>query len=409
MSRCVWAVIAFATMTACKGESAPAAPPSMRPKAAESRRPAPSGPDLSDPPGGMTLRLPRPGAARAAVLARESRCRQELEPEGNRCRFHGWIRPLSQPCAGGCTWWTYQFEGDRLDVAELERSVWDVDAEYADVLTNEARRVAAELTRRLGVAPQVDELGRWAAVESSPGRGLVLLERRTWTLDELVVTWALSGHAGHHPGVILQVRVETAHPDQLRVEMLEPDLMTGAPLLRLRGGPVPRPFDVPLWLTFDARDHVYDNCTLGHEAVVFSLPDGRVYVGQYNSLCGGGARECRIVDPRTHVAEPPSGGCLWGEGIHDHATAIGDGYVLLISDAEGGGAVEVVRYDPARGPEVRLHLSMSATAPLRAEVRDGGIDFSTVCDLPPGCEHREYGEVPSREYRWTPALGIVER
>jgi len=407
MTRCVWVVIALAAMTACDGESA-SLEPAERPHVV-GLGPARGAPDLSDPPGGMTLRLPRPGTARAEILEQEPRCREDLELAGDRCRFHGFIRPLRQQCEGGCTWWTYHFDRDRLDVAELERAVWDADAEYAAEFAGEARRVAGELTRRLGVTPQIDELGRWTTVESSRDGAVVLLERRTWALNDLLVTWTLSGTAAHHPGVILHVRVESAHPAELRVDMQQPELTTGAPLLRLRGGPISRPFDVPLWLTFDERDRSYDNCALAHEAVVFPLPDGRIYVGQYNASCGG-ERQCRILDPRAGVAQQPPGGCVWGEGIHHRATAIGDGHVLLISDAEGAGAVAVVRYDPAHGAEVRLHLSMSATATgFSAEVSDGGVDFDTVCDLPPGCEHRDYGEVPSRAYRWTPARGLVAR
>lgn len=400
MTRVRWCVVALALSAACEGASAPAEP---------TRAPMAS-PDLSDPAGGMTLRLPRPGASRAQVLALEPECSRDLDPVTNSCTFHGGIRPLSQPCDGGCTWWTYRFEGEQLDAAELERSLWDAGAAQADLLTDEGHVVADELTRRLGVSPRIDRLGEWRTVESSPRGTLVLLERRTWSVEDLYVTWLLSGRAAEYPGMIMSVRVERVHPERLVVEMLQAELDTGEPLLRLRGGPVPRALEVPLWLTFDERDRAYDNCSIGTEATVFPLPDGRVYVGQYNTLCGG-PRQCRIVDPRTGAAEPPPGGCLWGEGVHHRATAIGGGLVLLISDGEGGGAAEIVRYDPARGvEEVCLRLSISATAPLSAVVRDGGVDISTSCDLPPGCEHREYEqEVPSRDYRWTPTEGLVAR
>ena len=398
----VWScALALALATACEGMSAPPEP--VRAPMASA-----TPPDLSDPAGGMTLRLPPPGASRAEVLALEPECPRDLDPVTHSCTFHGWIRPLSQPCDGGCTWWTYRFEGEQLDAAELERSLWDAGAAQADALTEEGHLVANELTRRLGVSPRIDRLGEWHTVESSPRGTLVLLERRTWSVEDLYVTWLLSGRAEEFPGFIMSVRVERVHPDRLRVEMLEAELTTGEPLMRLSGGPVPEPLDVPLWLTFDERDRIYDNCSIGHEATIFPLPDGRLYVGQYNTLCGG-PRQCRIVDPRTGAAEPPTGGCLWGEGIHHRATAIGGGLVLLISDDEGGGAAEIVRYDPARGiEEVCLSLSISATAWFNAVVRDGGVDFSTVCDLPPGCEHREYDqEVPNREYRWTPTEGLV--
>lgn len=45
-------------------------------------------------------------------------------------------------------------------------------------------------------------------------------------------------------------------------------------------------------------------------------------------------------------------------------------------------------------------------APLRAQERDRGVDLVTPCELPPGCEMRDYGEVPSRTYRWTPREGL---
>lgn len=365
-------------------------------------------PRLSDANGAVTLRLPEPGASRREVLRDVPECREQIEPEGERCRFHGWMRPLSSPCEGGCTWWTYRFDGEVLDVAELERSAWDLDAERARGFAAEADLVARELTRRLGAPPRADVLARWDAVESRADGARVLLERRTWEVGELMVTWSLAGRAGHHPGATLEVRVERAHPDELRVEMREPELATGAPLLRLRGGPVPRPLDVPLWLTFDDRDRADGECSLHHEAVVFPLPDERIYVGQYNSWCGS-ARTCRVIDPRSGAGSEPRGGCLWGEGIHHRARAIGDGYVLWISDAEGGGAVDVVRYDPEVGAALELRLSISATAPLRVEVRDGGVDFATVCEVPPGCEHRDYRGAPLREYRWTPSGGLAAR
>jgi len=407
MSRTVAAcALLLVSVAGCDGDPGEVAPP---PRDARSDAPPTSAsPDLVDPEGGMTLRLPAPGATRAAVLDAVPGCAEQLERDGDRCRFHGWIRPLPRPCEDGCTWWTYRFVDDRLDVATLERAVWDVDREWAARFTEQARRVAAEITARAGVDAEVDRLATWANVEAAEEGQRVRLERRTWSFGDRLVTWTLTGTNAHHPGIELTVRVESAHPDALRVEALAPGLQTGAALLRLRGGPVPRPLEVPMWLTFDARDAGYDNCALHHEAMVFALPDGRVYVGQYNSWCGG-PRQCRVIDPRTGATETPAGGCLWGDGIHHRATAIGDGWVLLTSDAEGTGAIEIVRYDPDRGERVALSLSLSSMAPLHAEARDGGVDFTTVCELPPGCEHREYGEVPARRYRWTPASGLTER
>lgn len=388
-------------LSACDEARPP--PPRTEPRDDGAAREA--SPDVVEPTEEMTLRLPRPGERLAEVLDQIPECREALEPDRDRCRFHGAVEPLPQRCQDGCTWWTYRFVEGRLDVAELERAEWDADAELAGQFAEEARRIARELDRQLDATGHVERLGEWSAVEDSPDGTRVLLERRLWSLDDRLVTWTLSGQAGHHPGVLLRVRVEAPRPDELRVEMLDPDLRTGAPLLRLRGGPVPRPFDVPLWLTFDEADRAQDTCALHHEALAFALEDGRIYVGQYNSWCGG-ARQCRLIDPYSGAASEPEGGCLWGDGIHHRAEAIGGGHVLLTSDAEGTGAVQIVRYDPERGAEVELELSISPYAPLRAEVRDGGVDLSTPCALPPGCEMREYGEVPSRAYRWTPARGL---
>ena len=350
----------------------------------------------------LGLRLPRPGTSRADVLRRMPECAADLLPDGSRCHFPGQLDPATGYEIGS-GWWTYGFVGDLLDVAELEWSEWDVDEEWASRLAQRSAHVHTELTRRLGIAPRVEVLARWSAVEAAPYGAQVLLERRTWTIDGVLVTWTVVGTSGHHPGFTTRVRVEALHPPDLRVEMLDAGLQTGAPLLRLRGGPVPSPMDVPLWLAFGPDDDV-DRC-MHHEAVTLVLPDGRLYVGQYNTTCGGLA--CRVLDLATGAFTEPAGGCLWGPGIHHRAEAIGDGDVLLVSDGEGVGAIQIVHYDPASGAAVLLELAISPSAEIRAEVRSGGVDFTTTCDLPPGCTFDDRGEGPAHHYRWTRDRGLV--
>ncbi len=116
------------------------------------------------------------------------------------CRFHGWVHPLSQHCEDGCTWWTYRFEDGSLTSAELERSEWDVNAEWAARFTAEAHQVAAELSRRLHAEPTVEVIDDWIEVEMDEDGDPRVIERRTWTLPDRRVVWSVSGNPGHHPG-----------------------------------------------------------------------------------------------------------------------------------------------------------------------------------------------------------------
>lgn len=83
--------------------------------------------------------------------------------------------------------------------------------------------------------------------------------------------------------------------------------------------------------------------------------------------------------------------------------------MLLFSDAEGVGAVDIVRYDPERGGEIQIHVPFGAAASIDAQVRDGGVDFSSNCALPVGCSDVELGAVPVPDYRWSAATGLVTR
>jgi len=356
----------------------------------------------------LALRLPAPGTPRDAVLADSEGCAAQLEPSGERCRFHGHLSPLPAPCEGGCTWWTYRFDGDRLAVAELERANFDVDESFAHTFWAEAREVAGALTRSLGVSESVVTLNAWSAVEEAPDGARVVLERRIWETADQFTTYTLSGRAGHHPGVELHVRVEPLRPATLEVDVLDPGLTTGAPLLHLRGGPLPRPIDVPLWLTFDERDRgQLGRCSMHHEAVAFPLADGRIYVGQYNSWCGG-PRTCRVLDVASLEEEVPAGGCVWGEGIHHRVVPIDGPYLLLSSSSEGGGHVDIVSYDTSLGTAVELHLPFGSAEILTTEVRDAGVDISTSREL---SEHvgptASPNPSPLHRYRWTEAGGLA--
>jgi len=189
---------------------APAPQPTEEPAWSEPVAAPQSTPDLADPPDGVTLRLPMPGSSRAAVLAAV----QDQGPGGWQeqgqatYRFHGWVRPLRQQCEDGCTWWTYGFSADVLREAELERSVYDADAEYAAEFARESGVVYDALERRLHAPPQVEQLATWADVEAADeDADTIILERRTWALPEFIIVATLEGHPGHHAGIILRVKV----------------------------------------------------------------------------------------------------------------------------------------------------------------------------------------------------------
>lgn len=169
---------------------------------------------LEDPPGGTTLRLPAPHTPRAAVLAAiEGVDAADWDDEAHeRYRFHGWVRPLPRHCENGCTWWTYQFSGDALVSAELERSVYDNDAESAAGFMQEVEPVYQALTERLHAPPEIEHLAPWSRVESGRRGHALILERRTWRLPHLLVTATIEGVPGHHPGIVLRVYVEDPEP-----------------------------------------------------------------------------------------------------------------------------------------------------------------------------------------------------
>lgn len=95
-----------------------------------------------------------------------------------------------------------------LEDAELERSVYDADADFAAGFMRESQPVMTALEQRLGRAPHVEHLAEWADVEAEGDAGAIILERRTWTLPQLTVVATLEGVPGHHPGVVLRVKAQ---------------------------------------------------------------------------------------------------------------------------------------------------------------------------------------------------------
>ena len=121
------------------------------------------------------------------------------------------------------------------------------------------------------------------------------------------------------------VRMRTLLP--VTVEQVEPGLVNGAPFLTLSGGALERELAVPLWLAFSPDDDV-EHCSQGTRALVLQLDDGRVYVHQYNYLCGDG-EVCKILDPTSRSFSVPEGGCLRSEGVLRSAELIAPGWVLV--------------------------------------------------------------------------------
>jgi len=193
----------------------------------------------------------------------------------------------------------------------------------------------------------------------------------------------------------------------LVIDRLAPALETGAPFLRLQGGALRRPFDVPLWLTFEPAHRPNDDCAVGHEHVVLALDARHIYIAQYDTLCTASAA-CRILDVTDETLTEPAGGCIWGEGVHHRLEAVADGVVLLTSDGEGVGHIDLLDYRPERAPERLVRLDFGALGSIETSVRDGGVDFESTCPLPEGCgTHDSDGRV--RSYRWTREAGLVPR
>lgn len=405
--RWAWGGASAGLVVACTSHGAPApavveevAAPEPVPHAVAEPTPEPAvvaPPSLSDPPGGMTLRLPDLGTPRATIARDVPQCEPEDE-HGTSCRFHGRIAPLPADCEGGCSWWTYGFRDDRLHRVELERSSVDVDEVWAEELLGDATRVADELEARIGRPPEVDEHPwAWAEVESRDDGAELVLARKVWDGPGQRVTWTVKGVQAHHPIFELRVVVD----DELRIRWAPPTAEPGAPLLHLLGGPFAQPHSVPLLLELGSRPA--DECEIYNDAVVFELADGRVYLGQYNARCGGQA--CRVVDPATgEVSEAKA--CLFGDGMHHVVEPIGGGYYLLTSTSEGGGTMSFERYDPAVGTERVLELGLSAFAVIETQVDRGAVVLTTPCELPRGCEARDYGRRPWKRWRWTPQQGL---
>lgn len=354
----------------------------------------------------MALRLPALGTARAAIVAEYGECRARADlGSDDACSYHGRIAASSDGANQSTVWWHYRFVGDRLTRAAFEISEVDVDHEWAARILVEADAIAAELQRRIGTAPQLDETPlTWAALELGPEGTDAVLRRKVWDDPRLRVAWTVLGRVAHHPVVTIRVVVD----DGLRVVPLAPTVTRGAPLLELRGGPFDQPWIAPLWL--DLADAANDKCDLSNEALTFPLDDGRVYLAQYNPYCGGHA--CRVIDPMNGESTTPAE-CLVGQFMHQRIDAIGGGHYLVASDSEGVGELSIVRWDPLEGTE-RLFTTSSlgaAGTSVEATVEAAGgaigdVTFVTPCELPAGCGTRDSNQQPTRTWRWNVARGL---
>lgn len=132
----------------------------------------------------------------------------------------------------------------------------------------------------------------------------------------------------------------------------------GEPFVTVKGGRLPQPVTVPLWLTVTAPDGD-GKCAIHHEAVLMMRPDGTLYVEQYNNGCettGGG---CQLYDPWTDRWSPVKACVDPGFGVHRRALALGDDWVLTAGDSEGAAAARLVRWTPTGGQKSVVDLDPS--------------------------------------------------
>lgn len=184
---------------------------------------------------------------------------------------------------------------------------------------------------------------------------------------------------------------------------------TGQTLFVLTGGPLERPIDIPLWLELDETDDEL-KCRLHTEFVFFELPPDLVYIGQYNSWCGGPS-QCRILDARTRKLSSPPGGCISPSGVHMRIEALGDSWLAVYSDSEGVGWVDFVTYSTQKGPTEHLHIETAHDGQVKATVTPTGLDLTSNFDLIDPLEGLIVaGEEPGEHhFTWTPGKGLVRR
>jgi hypothetical protein len=176
----------------------------------------------------------------------------------------------------------------------------------------------------------------------------------------------------------------------------------GEPLFVLVGGALPRPIAVPLLFTPD--DDPEGKCAFHNEGFFFALDDGRVYIGQYNSWCGGEA--CLILEPASGRFAPPAGGCVEpGFGIHWRAEPVGRGWIAVYSSAEGMGQVAFGAYSPEAGFTPAVELGLGHSGDVEGRMTEQGPLLTSRCDLAgAGCGmFDDAGAAPLKTFRLGPA------
>ena len=184
---------------------------------------------------------------------------------------------------------------------------------------------------------------------------------------------------------------------------------TGETLFVLTGGKLDRTVEVPLWIELDTSDDEL-KCRIHTEHVFFELPDGLVYVGQYNSWCGK-SDACRILDPATRRFSRPTGGCISPSGVHMRIEALGgkEAWLAVYTDAEGVAWVDYVTYSPLKGPTEHLHVDLAHDGRVKTRVTENGLELSANFDLldPPEGLIVAGDGTAKHDFTWSQATGLV--
>ncbi len=179
----------------------------------------------------------------------------------------------------------------------------------------------------------------------------------------------------------------------------------GQTFFTLRGGALVEPVEVPLFVA--AGEDPDGNCNDRDEWFFFQMAGGRIYIGEFNSGCGGSA--CRLLDPATRRFASPSGGCIPAGGVHWRARGIGEGWVEVRSDSEGIATLALARWTPETPFRAELEIDLSLSGSAQATPDGDGLLLSSPCDLAGrGCEFTvDYSSTPPRRWRWTKETGVV--
>lgn len=205
---------------------------------------------------------------------------------------------------------------------------------------------------------------------------------------------------------VVRVRVESALLHVTETRSASP----GETVVELSGGPLQAPIQVPLWVTFDDAEVASGRaCESFNDVFVLQLPDDRLYVHQYNSICGE-RPVCRVLDPATRVFRVPKHECLrpLSLGTHLRAKTIGGGWISVVSDSEGVAEQRFMEWDPDRGVGRHVDLSLGQFGVADGRVEAGALIVETNCDLARGgCDALTAAEMgrPKQAFRWRPGAG----